>query len=147
MDFIFKAQDFLIDFNKNQPVGKETDTVKVNVQNIELGGNKYKFMPLGILNDPFSLLNAPNKKFSGLGIVVPSGRTSDVNGKSSPMFSMRYLAQFNAISGKSWYAMQHLGYYGQPPTNTQAVRETHFKYSIGAETHRSREVILLTPSV
>jgi len=139
-----KLQDFKVDYKKNRPDLTSAETIDTRVTKLDIGSNTYNIVPLKILSDPASL-GAVGQKYSSSILTIPTGKTMiQMDGKASEAkhFLMRYKPRVRPYKGKSFFAVESLGFNGQIATNAEDVKEYAFKATVGAETHSARNFVL-----
>lgn len=139
-----KLQDLKVDYKKNRPDNVDATLINTRINTIEIGDNNYNIVPLKVLSDPYSL-GVIGEKYKSTILTIPSGvSTVMVDNKpvESKYFMMRYKPRVRPYKGKSYFAVETLGYNGAVATNANDVKTYAWKASIGAQTHSARNFVL-----
>jgi len=139
-----KLQDLKVDYKKNRPDGVSPELINTRVNRMEIGDNTYDIVPLKVLSDPYSL-GVIGTKYQSTILTIPSGvSTIMVDNKpvESKYFMMRYKPRVRPYKGKSYFAVETLGYNGAVATNANDVKTYAWKASIGAQTCSARTFVL-----
>jgi hypothetical protein len=139
-----KLQDLKVDYKKNRPDGVSPELINTRVNRMEIGDNTYDIVPLKVLSDPYSL-GVIGTKYQSTILTLPSGASTvmvDNKPVESKYFMMRYKPRVRPYKGKSYFAVETLGYNGSVATNANDVKTYAWKASIGAQTHSARNFVL-----
>lgn len=128
-------------YKVNRPDLVGSTIIDSRLTEIMINDLSFTFAPMGILNDPFTT-NVIGNKYKKSIMWVPKGTVRLKDGEETEYFGIRYYPRANARGGEAYIAFRTLGFNGEVATNTQDVKQYHWKATMGSEWHGLRQMVL-----